>query len=63
MAAIRRIVVDPPSGWRHGFPREIDREVFDDPDKFRELLKDSGYGDDELDFACSYVRCWEPEEE
>lgn len=53
-----KIVVDLPSGWRYGFPRAIDIEVWKDPDQFRQLLKDSGYDEDKLDFARSYVRCW-----
>jgi len=49
-----RRMVDPPSGWLYGFPCELpeDKDMHD-------LLREHGYPEDQIDFACSYLRMWE----
>lgn len=56
------LMIDPPSGWRYGFPRLFD------PDKdgnMRDFLVKNGYPETSVDFALQYIRCWEhnPEED
>lgn len=50
-------MVDPPSGWRYGFPAELKPD-----DSFEELLKKHGYPLDEIEFAMKYTRHWWEEE-
>ena len=47
-------VVDPPNGWRYGFPKECPEDVQD----FRQWLLDNGYPEKDVDFACKYYRHW-----
>lgn len=55
-----KLVVDPPSGWRYGFPMVWDKEK---QPELREFLKEKGYPEDDLEFALSHIRMWFPEEE
>jgi hypothetical protein len=45
------VLVDPPSGWRYGFPRLWDRSK-----SLREFLTECGYPEKELGFACEHCR-------
>lgn len=48
--------VDPPSGWRYGFPRKYSASV---DGGLREFLIHHGYPEDDIDFALSYIRFFE----
>lgn len=50
--------IDPPSGWRYGFPKVWDPELDTDISKW---LIDSGLPESELEFALNYLRCWNAE--
>ena len=52
-------VVDPPSGWMYGFPKEVPSGITD----FRQWLIDEGYPESEVDFGMKYTRQWWVEEE
>ncbi len=52
----RRKMIDPPSGWRYGFPKEIK-----DGESYRKLLEDSGYPEKDIEFALNYSRSWTEE--
>jgi len=54
---MQKMWVDPPAGWRYGFPRVYDPAV-DNPD-MRVWLWTNGYPERDLDFACNYLRMWE----
>ena len=56
---MKKIIVDPPSGWRYGFPKECPRDV----KNFNEWLVDNGYPQKEIDLWKGNVpcRCWEEE--
>lgn len=47
-----KIWVDPPSGWRYGFPKVWDSDKHPD---LRGWLRTAGYPEDDL----NHVRCWE----
>lgn len=48
------VFIDPPSGWKYGFPKELP------PDKKAEdLLRESGYPEKDIEFALQYCRHWE----
>jgi hypothetical protein len=54
---MKKTYVDPPSGHRYGFPKELPDGVED----FRQWLIDNGYPESEVDFGMKYVRTWEEE--
>ena len=47
------IWVDPPSGWRYGFPK---LKKCNKP--MKEWLIENGYPRDEADFGTTYIRSW-----
>ena len=49
------MMIDPPEGWRYGFPREYD-DARDGP--MREFLLKHGYPRKDVDFALEYMGCW-----
>lgn len=51
------LMVDPPSGWRYGFPKVIPEGA-----KIAEFLIKNGYPKDEIDFAVRWIRMWEVDE-
>jgi hypothetical protein len=46
-----RTLIDPPGGWRYGFPKPYD-EDFDGP--YEDFLVKNGYPKDEVELALSY---------
>lgn len=52
-------MIDPPTGWRYGFPRPYD-ETTDGP--MREFLLAHGYPALDVDFALQYMRSWPVED-
>lgn len=53
-----RHIIDPPSGWLYGFPKELPEGK-----DYRELLLESGYPENDIEFAMTYSRSWtEPDE-
>lgn len=57
-----KTIVDPPSGWKYGFPKELPEDAHLDSFDFRQWLLNSGYPESEVDFAMQYVRTWTQEE-
>ena len=55
-----KIMIDPPTGWRYGFPLPYD-EAVDGP--MRDFLLRHGYPEQDVDFALQYIRCWPVEDE
>ena len=54
-----KTMIDPPSGWKYGFPKELPRDV----NNVNEWLVANGYPQKEID-ACGdyfYVRQWQEE--
>ena len=51
MAKIR--IVDPPSGWRYGFPKELPEGK-----SYLELLREANYPEEDIDLALEYTRQW-----
>ena len=58
---VEYIIVDPPSGWRYGFPKAIKTEVLNDKGKFVQFLMDNGYPEEDIDLALKYSRYWNGE--
>jgi hypothetical protein len=55
------IMIDPPSGWKYGFPKVIPKEVTNTV----QWLLDNGYPQKEIDACGDYFFCrhWEEEHE
>lgn len=48
-----KIMVDPPGGWKYGFPKELK------PDQsYEDLLRKSGYPEKDIKLALQYSRQW-----
>jgi hypothetical protein len=54
----RKVMVDPPSGWQYGFPALWDKDEYE---KLEDFMEAKGYPKDQIEFACSYMRMWLPE--
>lgn len=55
-------MIDPPTGWRYGFPRAIPPEInFNDEQALKKWLVEVGYPEEEVEFALTYSRYWKQE--
>jgi hypothetical protein len=57
-----RMVCDPPSGWKYGFPKPVPKQ-FDTTDEFHDWLVSEGYPMKEIESYGDhfYCRYWEEE--
>lgn len=55
----KKKIIDPPSGWQFGFPRELPPEV----ENLGEWLVEVGYPPEDVDLALKYSRYWEEDSE
>jgi hypothetical protein len=46
-------IVDPPGGWRFGFPKPLDETI-----PYEEFLLKNGYPKEDIDLALNYSRYW-----
>lgn len=53
------LIIDPPSGWRYGFPKPIPEDVFFDAAAFRAWLVEQGYPAQDIELAIEHSRYWE----
>lgn len=57
-----KTIIDIPSGYKYGFPKELPDNI--DPDNVKQLrawLVGEGYPEKDVDFAMKYCRFWEEE--
>jgi hypothetical protein len=54
-----RVMIDPPSGWKYGFPKELPENVQD----IRQWFIDNGYPEKDVDFAMKHCRQWEKKDD
>ena len=54
-----KIMIDPPEGWRYGFPKQLPDDVHD----IRAWFIQEGYPDYMVELALEYSNCWEVENE
>lgn len=50
----KKVMVDPPSGWKYGFPAELEPGK-----KYEDLLREKGYPEKDIEFAMKYSRGWD----
>lgn len=53
------LVIDPPEGWRYGFPKPVPDGYIKNESLMRIWLQDQGYPTKEIDLALKYSRYWE----
>lgn len=59
---MKRLIVDPPSGWMYGFPKPYpDGVQLGDDEAFCAWLLKEGYPEEMLDLAVNHSRYWEHE--
>ena len=59
---MKKLIVDPPSGWQYGFPKECPRGLISDKD-FDKWLVANGYPQKLIDGGMSrYCRWWEEDD-
>jgi hypothetical protein len=54
----KKKIIDPPSGWRYGFPKEIPDSIITEDD-LKHWLVYNGYPEEDVDLALKYSRVWE----
>lgn len=57
-----RIYIDPPSGWRYGFPLSMSEAEYRHVD-IREWLEEKGYPHKGIEFAMQHLRVWTSEDD
>ena len=55
------LLIDPPSGWRYGFPRPMPETFFDEGFDMGDWLISCGYPAADVPLALKYSRYWETE--
>jgi hypothetical protein len=58
----KRLVIDPPSGWKYGFPKAVPAGVMKNDSLLRLWFAGEGYPIDEIDLAMKHSRYWEFED-
>ena len=53
MEKARRLIADPPSGWKYGFPKELP-----DDKRYEDLLRQQGYPEKMMQLALDHSRFW-----
>lgn len=53
-------MIDPPSGWKYGFPKEIPEDVTED--QLGDWLLNNGYPKEHLKLALEFHRYWYEDE-
>jgi len=50
---MNKMWIDPPYGWRYGFPK-----IWDTQQPIVEWLIENGYPQEDVNFALNYLRTW-----
>jgi hypothetical protein len=56
------LVIDPPGGWRFGFPKPVPTTYLKNESLMRIWLQDQGYPVQDIELALKHSRYWEAEE-
>lgn len=57
---MQNMIVDPPSGWKYGFPCKWDKSKYP---TYEELLRAHNYPEKDIAFAMNYSRMWIDEDD
>ena len=53
------LVIDPPSGWKYGFPKPVPEAFFNEGFDLGGWLIECGYPAEHIELAIKYSRYWE----
>jgi hypothetical protein len=53
------MIMDPPEGWRYGFPKPVPDGYIKNESLMRLWLQHQGYPCDQIDIALKHSRYWE----
>ena len=58
----KQLIIDPPAGWKYGFPKPMPEEIMDGSIKeFSNWLIKEGYPREDIELAVRHSRYWEQE--
>lgn len=52
-------IIDPPGGWKYGFPKPIPSQILHHEPSFISWLKEQGYPEKDIPLALKHSRYWE----
>lgn len=59
---MKKTIIDPPEGWKYGFPKALPEGVnLGDDSQLEGYLRASGYPESYMELAKKYSRYWEME--
>jgi hypothetical protein len=58
----KMLVIDPPGGWKYGFPKAVPAGVMKNDSLLRLWLTGEGYPINDIDLAMKHSRYWETED-
>lgn len=53
---MKTLIIDPPSGWRYGFPKPVPQEILVDNELLTIWLIEQGYPEKDVPIALKYSR-------
>lgn len=59
----KTLMIDPPSGWKYGFPKPVPEAFFDEGFDLGNWLVACGYPAKDVPLAIKYSRYWETDNE
>ena len=60
----KKVMYDPPSGWKYGFPKEVPESVLNGKEEdLKRWIIDQGYPKKDIELALKYGRYWETDKE
>jgi hypothetical protein len=57
----KELIIDPPEGWKHGFPKILPEHLVGNTDGISTWLVENGYPEEDIELALKYSRYWERE--
>ena len=63
LALAKVLMIDPPSGWKYGFPMPVPSGYIKNESLMRIWLQGLGYPEKDVDLALKHSRYWEVESE
>lgn len=54
-------IIDPPSGWQHGFPKSLPENWTDEDFSLKDWLLVQGYPQNDINLALKHSRYWTKE--
>lgn len=53
------LIIDPPEGWMHGFPKVVPPDIIEHTELLSAWLVKNGYPEEHIELAIRYSRYWE----